>query len=410
MPVSPKSVAVLLINKKTHKSIANRFELKHNPEAAASRIHAAKAAVDQKPMVTGDGATGDEIRGDQIEVKLSQPKWGITTRLTGGPLQITKVAAGKEGESVGLKVGDIIVQVNEFTAKDQRDEAIATLRKGGAVTLKVVHVSGNVGQGWMGGIAAADQAVAKSAVVPEMQQMAAMVGSANAVDTHAVNGKREDGVVADGTFHANTTLIFHDCHNCTYTIANYAIKVYVQDCTNFKVVFDGKVLTQTVEVFKCEKLSLVFNTVIGTLQADQIDGLELNYTTRANFGMVVWAGCEGLNLTFDDEPASNFSTSYSQMSEGNGTVNKERSQWRISNVDGKVTQEALIRLENGFTTTEREKKVFDDNQELAIKAMADKMGITVGKKKKEVKVGPNDPCPCGLGKKTKKCCPEKYLF
>jgi preprotein translocase subunit SecA len=28
---------------------------------------------------------------------------------------------------------------------------------------------------------------------------------------------------------------------------------------------------------------------------------------------------------------------------------------------------------------------------------------------KKVKVGPNDPCPCGSGKKYKKCCRDKDL-
>ncbi len=29
--------------------------------------------------------------------------------------------------------------------------------------------------------------------------------------------------------------------------------------------------------------------------------------------------------------------------------------------------------------------------------------------RKAVKVGPNDPCPCGSGKKYKKCCRDKDL-
>ena len=28
---------------------------------------------------------------------------------------------------------------------------------------------------------------------------------------------------------------------------------------------------------------------------------------------------------------------------------------------------------------------------------------------KKIKIGPNDPCPCGSGKKYKKCCRDKDL-
>jgi hypothetical protein len=56
-------------------------------------------------------------------------------------------------------------------------------------------------------------------------------------------------------------------------------------------------------------------------------------------------------------------------------------------------------LANGFTTTAREKKVFDDNQEFAVQQMAKTMGITIKPGKKGIKVKVNDPCPCGSGKK-----------
>lgn len=71
---------------------------------------------------------------------------------------------------------------------------------------------------------------------------------------------------------------------------------------------------------------------------------------------------------------------------------------------GKLLTEQIIRLENGYPTTAREKKIYDDRQEEAIQKLAKDAGITISKKKATgPKVKPNEPCHCGSGKKFKKC-------
>ena len=54
------------------------------------------------------------------------------------------------------------------------------------------------------------------------------------------------------------------------------------------------------------------------------------------------------------------------------------------------------------------------NQEVKREKVAKETGTTAAKTevkrqpvRKEKKVGPNDPCPCGSGKKYKKCCMQK---
>ena len=42
-------------------------------------------------------------------------------------------------------------------------------------------------------------------------------------------------------------------------------------------------------------------------------------------------------------------------------------------------------------------------------AAATKTVVKKAPVRKEKKVGPNDPCPCGSGKKYKKCCREKDI-
>lgn len=65
----------------------------------------------------------------------------------------------------------------------------------------------------------------------------------------------------------------------------------------------------------------------------------------------------------------------------------------------------MIRLDNGFPTTKREKDAFEAKQEANMKILAQNLGIVIPKKKKEgPKLGRNDSCDCGSGRKYKKCC------
>ncbi len=68
-------------------------------------------------------------------------------------------------------------------------------------------------------------------------------------------------------------------------------------------------------------------------------------------------------------------------------------------------KERLIRLANGFPTTEREAREFNRKQEFNVQQLAKEAGITIGRKAKPTaNIGRNDPCVCGSGKKYKKCC------
>lgn len=65
----------------------------------------------------------------------------------------------------------------------------------------------------------------------------------------------------------------------------------------------------------------------------------------------------------------------------------------------------VFSIDNGFPTTKLEQDEFNRRHEQQLQDLSDRMGITIGKKKsEEPKVGRNDPCHCGTGKKYKKCC------
>ena len=290
-------------------------------------------------------------------------------------------------------------------------QALVLVRAGGEAKVRFARPSANdqaaaAAGGPAGSGSVVDATKAVSGEVPQsVRELQAMIGGAKAKDTVTVAG--EKGVtktLEDGSFDSNSTLVFYNCEDCNYIVESYALKVYLQGCKNVNVTFNAKILTATLETFKCDDLTLAINTKVGTLQADICDGIDITYAKKEDFHMCIWAGCEKLKVSFEDSGES-FASGFKEMAEARANVNKERSQFKVSVVGGKLKQEPVVRLANGFTTTAREKKAFEDTQEMNLQAMAKTMGITIKPGKKGIKVKPNQPCPCGSGIKVKKCCP-----
>eukprot|EP01085_Mycamoeba_gemmipara_P005265 Mycagemm_TRINITY_DN10139_c0_g1::TRINITY_DN10139_c0_g1_i1::g.5265::m.5265 type:complete len:137 gc:universal TRINITY_DN10139_c0_g1_i1:717-1127(+) len=98
------------------------------------------------------------------------------------------------------------------------------------------------------------------------------------------------------------------------------------------------------------------------------------------------------------------------MKEVHPDLSDQTDQFIVRFVEGKLLQELIVRLKNGYPTTEREAAVFDENQRKKDEHMrreAEKLIKFVPKKYlkgDEPKVGRNEPCPCSSGKKYKACC------
>lgn len=78
-----------------------------------------------------------------------------------------------------------------------------------------------------------------------------------------------------------------------------------------------KVLTSTVETYKCQGLNLNFSTKCGTLQVDLCDNVNIVFekaehffetagsaTKDKNTSMIVWAGCDDLNVKVAETSAT----------------------------------------------------------------------------------------------------------
>ena len=111
-----------------------------------------------------------------------------------------------------------------------------------------------------------------------------------------------------------------------------------------------------------------------------------------------------LSLSFDDAPEHKLLTGFNEMKSQYPNIVEDIDQFITRFHKDKLLTEQIVRLKNGYPTTEREAAEFDRKQEEAIQKLAAEAGITISKKKPTgPKVKPNDPCTCGSGKKYKKC-------
>eukprot|EP00300_Choanocystis_sp_HF-7_P017772 c19826_g1_i2.p2 GENE.c19826_g1_i2~~c19826_g1_i2.p2 ORF type:complete len:328 (+),score=72.34 c19826_g1_i2:62-1045(+) len=276
---------------------------------------------------------------------------------------------------------------------------------------------------WKGGLADTIRGAAKSSgddmLDPlEKKRLQAQLGAGKAKDTKYFLRKSgvtetleatEGATVDDGV----CTLYFRECENSRFEIQSMSAKIMIDLCTNCTFVVSGKVVTATIEMYKCAANTMVLSVPIRTIQADLCDGAAFQFARAEDFDRIVWAGTEGLRVTFDDTPAAVIETGYTPMTIEHGpSLRKDIDQFICRNIEGSgLTCERITRLDNGFPTTARERAAFEDRQERNLRELAKRVygeDIQIPKKKRTTtKILPNQPCPCGRGKKYKKCCANK---
>jgi len=229
-----------------------------------------------------------------------------------------------------------------------------------------------------------------------------------------MNEKGSKLTISKEMFSKKTALYFKNCVDCEYTIdaLTKCIKIMIEGCSNSKIICNGKITTNMVELWKCKDLNLELSTKVFTCQVDLSQNVVLSYSNKQMFQSVVWASTNNLNINFQhstDKLVTGLNVLKEQAKYPD--LNEQIDQFIVRLIEGAIVEERIIRLSNGFPTTEREATEFEErekrNKEKAeqhikklVKSVEIKHRAATGTKK----LGRNDMCSCGSNKKYKKCC------
>jgi len=211
--------------------------------------------------------------------------------------------------------------------------------------------------------------------IKERAKIQAQLGNIKQQIVKAITGKKQEKTVlelqdvGDEHFGAKGTLYFKNCEECEFIVNAPSVKVLIEGCKQCKITLNGHVKTEILEIWRCDDFVLTLNTVIRTLQADICSNIQMHFGKAEYLGQLVWAGLKNLVIDFEDSPENNMKTGLEEMAKEVADLNPETDQFIARFLEGKLKQELIVRLENGFPTTEREANDFDEkakhNAELA---------------------------------------------
>ncbi len=159
--------------------------------------------------------------------------------------------------------------------------------------------------------------------------------------------------------------------------------------------------------------------VVVVFQVEQCSGTIVDFIKRDVFGngslkqgdvefghdgMLVWAGCDDLRLRVGTDTIV---CDYALEAKVDAGISQERTQFKVHYDSlGRLCSDKVTRLRNGFPSTQREEDEFERRENAAMQKIATMAGISIRRKQDNIgtRVKPNEPCPCGSGKKYKKCC------
>jgi len=160
-------------------------------------------------------------------------------------------------------------------------------------------------------------------------------------------------------FSKRATVYFKKNTDSQYHLDSECTKVLIEKCDKCIVKLNARVLTQTVEAWHCDDTTIIINVPIKTLQLDMCKNLTVHFAKKEFFDSVVWAGLHNFTLKVgDDELCSGVEQVQSTVED----LKENFDQFIVRYVDGKLLQELIVRLQNGFPTTDREADAFDEQQ------------------------------------------------
>lgn len=266
--------------------------------------------------------------------------------------------------------------------------------------------------------------VAKKMDQKEQARIQAMIANSKQENTTIIKDEADEkrtieakGVPAAGQaldLKSIPTIYFNKCTNGNYTIDHRTTKIFIEDVKDTTIIINGKVLTSTIEAWKCENVTILINTKVKTLQLDISKSVTVAYDQLENFQCIVWQNLETIDLSFGDNKDYDVKTGFEHMKKTFPDSDVIIDQFIIRNLPDlnpkAVTAERCVRLKNGFLSTDREAEDWERRNTVAkekfvgnfLKEGGIHLNKSEGKKQK-----PNEACSCGSGKKFKKCCLNK---
>jgi len=204
--------------------------------------------------------------------------------------------------------------------------------------------------------------------------------------------QKEEGVtktitVEDLIKKKKNALYFKSCQNGHYKVAHNVefVKILIEDCKNCEFELHGPIKTNVLEIWRSSNTKVLVDTEVHTLQTDLCQDLNIIYSHKTFLGSLVQAGITNLKVSFVDYPDLDFLSGITVLKEEFPELDEKFDQCITRFIDHKVTTEKILRLENGFHTTEREKVEFDNQKdqndkatEESVRKMLKLAGPTIG--------------------------------
>jgi tetratricopeptide (TPR) repeat protein len=196
---------------------------------------------------------------------------------------------------------------------------------------------------------------------------------------------------------------------CTFTVGKRgtAVKLMIQDCHDCVFNFNGPIITNFIELWRCKNVTLNIATEVGTMQVDLSENIRLNYIHKKYFVSVVQAGVTNLNIDFQEYPELNLLTGIQFLRDKFEDVDDNFDQFITRFVNKELLTEILIRAQGGYPTTERELKELEDmdtderNKRTVEKLLGTGVGQAFGIDEKEI-IAKSNEGKAQLAEKSKK--------
>uniref|UniRef100_A0A7S0JJK4 CS domain-containing protein n=1 Tax=Calcidiscus leptoporus TaxID=127549 RepID=A0A7S0JJK4_9EUKA len=305
--------------------------------------------------------------------------------------------------------GDSAAQLDfsgELHALVNAGDSLWTLEKEGASgPILAVSLRKAVPELWRRLLTSEDEAVEEPALLDGVERKAprtkeellrqakerakgALDGPSKAV-AHVIEEKHGEGTISisEEDLPPIAVLTLRRCSDVEVVLPPSAtvVKILVEGCTKLRLAVSGKVLTETLEVYKCTDCAIHVASKLATLQVDACRGLDFFFAKAADFHQLLSAGAYGVSVSIEEgELRCVVDLEEERRLRPHTELSDETDQLITRLIEGALTTELVIRLSNDFPTTEREAAAFAERAKGAGEALEEMargmLGTSLGNK------------------------------